>query len=444
MVTLSTYFNMLTETEFLILGFLFSWNDKKRNRFVLRMILFSLLAILLSFPTQLVELIGKDANNIFITSAMGVLNYSLLFFYGLAVLWLCFDSKPSHEFFLAVLANNLRHLIYLLWQLLNYIVSDCLMVDPMTYHWYWIVIAVTLVISFLPFIFSLYKYICEFPEFALPPNSLMYFSFFALTVNVVLNMFVIQTDFTSIPLYLKYVLNIFNILGCVLILMVMFSFASRIALREEVSAVNQMRHEEEKQYLMTKETIDLINIKCHDLRHQMRSLSSQNETISKDQLKELEDAIRIYDTRIKTGNPSLDIILQEKSLICKKENIVFNCIIDGKLLSFMEESEIYSLFGNIIDNAIEATKKIENVQDRVITLKIKKVAEGVFCYEENRIIGNVNFKDGLPITTKEDNRYHGYGMKSIQMTVNRYHGNLSIKAYNNRFVLSIFFPDLQF
>lgn len=442
MVTIATFFNMLTEVEFLFLGFLFSWNDKRRKNFYLRLVSFSLIAVLLSFPTQFVEYIGKNTD-IFYSSFMGVVNYSLLFMYGLIVLWLCFETKPSHSFFLAILANNLRHLIYLTWQLINYIVSDATSNDPMTYHWYWVVIAVSLALAYLPLIIRLYRYVRDFPEFALPPNSLMYFSFFALFINVILNMFVIQTDFSSIQLYLKYILNLFNIFGCVLILLVMIGFASRISLREEISAVNQMRHEEEKQYQVTKETIDLINIKCHDLRHQIRKLGEGENTVSKEQLKEMEDAIRIYDTRLKTGNAPLDLILQEKGLICRKENIVFDCIIDGKLLSFMEDGEIYSLFGNVIENAIEASKEVENVRERVITLKIKKVAGGVFCYEENRTQGNLVFKDGLPVTTKNDAKYHGYGMKSIQMTVNRYHGTLSVKAEGNRFMLSLFFPEIE-
>jgi sensor histidine kinase regulating citrate/malate metabolism len=200
-----------------------------------------------------------------------------------------------------------------------------------------------------------------------------------------------------------------------------------------------MRHEDEKHYEMNKATIQLIDIKCHDLRHQIRTLKNSGQVISKDELQSIEDAIHIYDTRMKTGNQSLDVILQEKSLICKQNNIVFNCILDGSALSFMKESDIYSLFGNIVDNAIESSMKIANPDQRVITLKIHKVANGVFAYEENRYVGDLVFKDGLPVSTKGDDRYHGFGMKSIRMIVESYHGTMNITTKDGVFALSLYF-----
>ncbi len=163
--------------------------------------------------------------------------------------------------------------------------------------------------------------------------------------------------------------------------------------------------------------------------------------VSKEELESIEDAIRIYDTKMKTGNTSLDILLQEKSLICAKNSITFDCIIDGKQLKFIKDSDIYSLFGNILDNAIESCLKLENKDQRTITLKVKKIANGVFCYEENPIYTPIYFKDGLPISTKGDNRYHGFGMKSIANIVNSYQGTMKIKSERNRFCLSIFFPE---
>ena len=49
-------------------------------------------------------------------------------------------------------------------------------------------------------------------------------------------------------------------------------------------------------------------------------------------------------------------------------------------------------------------------------------------------------ENGLPLTTKKDKDYHGFGMKSIQLVVNKYDGDLNVNVANNVFSLSIMFP----
>ena len=70
--------------------------------------------------------------------------------------------------------------------------------------------------------------------------------------------------------------------------------------------------------------------------------------------------ISIYDSMLKTGNEALDVIFAEKSLVCRKNDIKLNCMIDGAKLSFMENTDIYALFGNLMDNAIEAIEKLKD------------------------------------------------------------------------------------
>ena len=55
-----------------------------------------------------------------------------------------------------------------------------------------------------------------------------------------------------------------------------------------------------------------------------------------------------------TGNHALDVILTEKSLICKQKEIKLTCMADGKQLAFMQTTDLYSIFGNLLNNSIEA------------------------------------------------------------------------------------------
>ena len=201
----------------------------------------------------------------------------------------------------------------------------------------------------------------------------------------------------------------------------------------------QLLHKSEEQYSLNKENIDLINIKCHDLKHQIREFGSK-ENVDKNAIKELENIIKIYDSNIKTGNEALDLILTEKSLICTKNHILLKFYGDCECLSFMEKVDLYSLFGNAIDNAIEAVSKENDENLKTINLIVRGVHSLITIRVENYFTGNIILnQEGLPITTKKDRDYHGYGLKSIKYIVEKYNGDFRINIEDNIFSLSILF-----
>ena len=433
MFTIENIFNLLIEAMNLALCFLFSWNFPKRKHFLLRSTVCILISLIIGFFSRSIEIPNASIISLSLT-------YILVFATLPITLYICFDYSFSSSQFISIIAYSFRHMIYLLWQLIANLIHDILKVDLSSFSIIWIVIAGVSFLVYLPALIFLYNKLKTYPNVALPSFEIILVAAFAVVITIILNIFSLYYDrIESLPISLPYVLNIFAFVSSGMVILLLIGNAKRITLESEIVAVNQLRYQEEKQYEMTKESIDLINIKCHDLRHQLRHFSEKNAVIDKEELENIEKAIRIYDTRTKTGNRSLDIILQEKSLICDKNNITFDCIIDGQQLDFIKESDIYSLFGNIIDNAIESCLKIENPSKRTITLKVKKAANGVFCYEENPYVKKISFKDGLPVSTKGDPRFHGFGMKSILSIVKSYHGTMKVKAENERFCLSIFF-----
>ena len=195
------------------------------------------------------------------------------------------------------------------------------------------------------------------------------------------------------------------------------------------------------QYDITKENIDLINIKCHDLKHQIRNIA-RKEAIPVDTIHEIESVISVYDSNVKTGNDALDVILTEKRLIANYKQIELSCIADGKLLVFMNESDIYSLFGNLLDNAMEAVSKLHE-ENRVVGLSVKRVNQMVFVNVYNCFEGNIVFRNGLPITTKGNSDNHGYGLKSVELLAAKYGGKMNIKAEDGVFSVSILFSGIN-
>ena len=116
-------------------------------------------------------------------------------------------------------------------------------------------------------------------------------------------------------------------------------------------------------------------------------------------------------------------------------------MIDGGNFEFMESGDLYCMFGNLIDNALEAVSKIQEKEKRIINLSARRKGNIIFIEEDNYFVGELVFKDGLPVTSKEDKNYHGFGTKSLRMIVRKYGGELSTTSDNNIFHLSIILTD---
>ena len=102
---------------------------------------------------------------------------------------------------------------------------------------------------------------------------------------------------------------------------------------------------------------------------------------------------------------------------------------------------MYSLFGNVIDNAIEAVVKVEDERKKNVNIIVKNVDSFISIRVDNYFAGNISFnKEGLPKTQKEDNGYHGFGIKSVKMITEKYGGDLSVFVDGEIFSLSILFP----
>lgn len=191
---------------------------------------------------------------------------------------------------------------------------------------------------------------------------------------------------------------------------------------------------------LSKREQEILNIKFHDMKHQIIALKEMSGEEKINTLNELEKAIDVYGSFAKTGNETLDIILTQKSLLCAQENITFTYIIDGSAFSFMSASDLSSLFGNIIDNAIEAARKEEG-ESRLIKISAQIKNGFLSVMEENYSSTKVKFgANGLPISSKENQIYHGFGTKSIKYIAKKYGGTFSFEQKDNCFKVFILFP----
>ena len=212
------------------------------------------------------------------------------------------------------------------------------------------------------------------------------------------------------------------------------------ALRE-VNALQNVLDLQYASYQRSQESIDMVNRKYHDLKHQIAVLRADLGTEQKlDCLDQIERDIRAYESRNQTGNKVLDAILASKTAYCLEHGITLTSLADGGALDFMGVVEVSALFGNALDNAIEGVAVRPDQEQRLIRLSVGR-QKGFLCVKvENRCVDSLVVRGELPRTTKGDKSLHGYGLTSIRATAERYGGSATVQAEDGWFTLGIMIP----
>ena len=219
--------------------------------------------------------------------------------------------------------------------------------------------------------------------------------------------------------------------------------ARRIEANTELASINAQLESQHQEYLQSKENIESLGRLAHDLKHQLAALRAEvDPKHAAAGFEQLEQSVQRYSAQQHTGNPVLDVILTTKERTCADRGITFTAVADGSLLSGMSSMDIASLFGNALDNAIEATSKLPKREQRLIKLAL---------YEQNRfiVIRVENYYDSrlkkdaegnLRTTKRDDQHRHGFGVKSIRHIAQQYGGEVTIRTEDHWFVLTALIP----
>lgn len=214
-----------------------------------------------------------------------------------------------------------------------------------------------------------------------------------------------------------------------------------LRMRHELESVQNILYNQYVQYQQSQEAMDLINYKYHDLKHHIIALRAEENSQKREEyLDKMEEEIQNYEAQNRTGNKVLDTLLTSKNLLCIKNDISMTCVVDGKLFVFMDVMDICSIFGNALDNAIECEKKIQEKEKRLIHVSTFLQKSFLLIRFENYYEGNLEFEENLPVTTKKEAAFHGYGLKSLRYTVHKYNGEVDISCKDNWFNLKILIP----
>ena len=230
-------------------------------------------------------------------------------------------------------------------------------------------------------------------------------------------------------------LSCYAITCCLLCLFLQYYVYDSFSLKNEKNTMAVLYQKDKELYEIKKKDIELLNIKYHDMKKRLREM----EKLTPEEVSSLKDIMKVYSTHYKTGCEVLDNILMDKTSSLMEEKVEITFMGDASSLNAMDAGDCYSLFENILSNAIEAVSRFREEDRKTIGLQVSRKGRltVINCY--NYYQGTLKMTNGLPETTKkEEEGFHGYGMKSIKLICEKYQGGMNIKTLDQVFDLSLY------
>lgn len=180
----------------------------------------------------------------------------------------------------------------------------------------------------------------------------------------------------------------------------------------------------------------------HDLNNHIMTISAlaYREDLDgiKEYIGEIKEEVERIPATISTGNDIVDAILNQKKIDSNKNNIRFNvkAIIPVKIK--ITNVDLCSFLGNAIDNAIEASLKVQDIDKRQINVVIDGFKDYLHIEIDNYIEDGEDLQRGELYTTKKDKKNHGLGLKSMESIVKKYSGSIKYVIDKNKFTVKAF------
>ena len=183
----------------------------------------------------------------------------------------------------------------------------------------------------------------------------------------------------------------------------------------------------------------------HDMKQKYLLIASylrQNEYEKiRDLYQESIDILSEEENISKTGNISFDTIVNYEAAVAQKIGIQIklNTMIPYNMK--LNDVDLYSLLGNLFDNAIEAAGKVE-MDEREIELTAKMSGNNLYLEMVNPYVGDLRIQGENYLTTKENSEEHGLGLRIVENIVKRYNGQIVINNEDNYFKVKILLYDI--
>lgn len=223
-------------------------------------------------------------------------------------------------------------------------------------------------------------------------------------------------------------------MGCIVLADLYLLYFIKVAneknyLEGEIVILEKQAYMQYEYYLMQEQKYNATVHILHDVDKHVKSIENlcvngENGEAA-EYVKEIRNMLEPLIPVKYTGNPILDILLTDKATISKEKKIKFDVKVDNINMDFLEAIDTTTIFGNLIDNAIEAAEKVD--EDRYIQISISPYQEMVLVRMKNTSLP-LKWKNGMPVSEKGKN--HGIGLLNVKRSIEKYDGDISFQQQN--------------
>ena len=237
---------------------------------------------------------------------------------------------------------------------------------------------------------------------------------------------------------------ILGIVSIMLLLATLFVFFSFQANAQKENRLLHLEREQEKAKtdityynILEKQNTNLRSY-AHDAKNHLSAIKNLNTNPEIDvYISKMVKSLEEYGKVCHSGNHTLDVLIDKYVTECDIRHINFEVDIKNNNLSQLDSYDTVTILSNLLDNAIEAVEKYQKKNVSIETdfrNNFSVIIISNSCEECPK-----SDDTGLPITTKGNNKLHGFGLKSVKKAIKKYSGDISFDFDNqkNLFIVTI-------
>ncbi len=409
---------------------------------------------------------------------MVFLIYTVMYFVNMAASvygWLCMiiviillmaaskflDMNREFTFFLGVIFFCIRNLSALIMRSISYFLDKYLEHKAVSVEnvfrnaaWNYVFVVVLQLILFSIMLYAVAGLLKK-KTMKLHIKELCYLLLIPITgilfVNIIFNILLIVNENLVFQLYEQFpvFLGIVPVVAALFyagILITIVSYQKMIGLQEE----KEKYFVEQQQVHAIQERMEEVEQFYHGIRQMKHEMKNHMTNIKglvrngsygdiEQYIDHMDESMNVFEITIKTGNTVTDVIVNDKQKAAEKQGIQFQSEFSYPKSDGYNAYDIGVIINNLLQNALEACEKMAEGK-RYIYLSGRQKKKFYMINVKNSFEGEVTFdtKTNLPLSTKgKDTSLHGIGLSNVKREVDKYMGDVDIRARKNEFSVAV-------
>lgn len=234
------------------------------------------------------------------------------------------------------------------------------------------------------------------------------------------------------------IVMVLAVMNVILIFLLQDLMKSDNIIRETQVQKERVSHEI-KLYQNMSQNIEQQRAIMHEYNNQLNCIKSMLDHNQIVELKQyttgISNKFQTVSEVVNTNNVIVNAIINSKYKEALENNIVMTMKVNDLSMCRISNEDIVTILSNLLNNAVEACKKVDG--KRVVMLKFIKEDDAIILSVKNTCEESALIVNDSVATTKEEKKMHGYGIKNIKDTVDKYDGSYHMESRDGYFYFAI-------